>query len=138
MKKAKKYGLEGKQLKVLKEKGNITAGKKTVKISQVAKKRAGRKIVYSGDTVPCKDLFEMARGADVLIHDGTFVELPEENRPHSSVVEVARLAKKYGVKKLVLTHLSRRYKTNKEVLDAAKPIFKDSVVAEDLMRITLK
>jgi len=49
-----------------------------------------------------------------------------------------RLAKKYKVKKLVVTHISRRYKTNKEVLDAVKPIFKNSVVAEDLMKITLK
>jgi ribonuclease Z len=138
VKKAKKYGLEGRQLKVIKEKGKIKVGKKTIKLEQIAKKKNGRKIVYSGDTVPCRQLFEMARGADLLIHDGTFVELPETDRPHSSAVEVAKLAKKYKVKKLVLTHLSRRYKTNKEVLDAVKPVFKNSIVAEDLMKITLK
>ncbi|MFH1228858.1 MAG: ribonuclease Z [Candidatus Aenigmatarchaeota archaeon] len=138
VKKAKKYGLAGQQLKVIKEKGELKVGSKTVKLGQIAKKREGRKIVYSGDTVPCKQLFEMARGADILIHDGTFIELPSLERPHASVVEVARMAKKYKIKKLVLTHISRRYKTNKEVLDAAKPIFKNSVVAEDLMRITLK
>ena len=138
VKKAKKYGLEGKILRTIKENGKINVGSKTVKIEQIATKKEGRKIVYSGDTTPCKDLFEMARGADLLIHDGTFVELPSLERPHSSGVEVARLAKKYKVKKLVLTHLSRRYKTNKEVLDAVKPIFKNVVVAEDLMKITLR
>jgi ribonuclease Z len=138
VKKAKKYGLEGRQLKIIKEKGKIKVGKKIVKLEQIARKREGRKIVYSGDTVPCKQLFEMARGADLLIHDGTFVELPSIERPHSSATEVARLAKKYKVKKLILTHLSRRYKTNKEVLDAVKPIFKNVVIAEDLMKITLK
>jgi ribonuclease Z len=138
VKKAKKYGLEGRQLKIIKEKGKIKVGKKTVKLEQIARKREGRKIVYSGDTVPCKQLFEMARNADLLIHDGTFVELPSLEGPHSSATEVARLAKRYKVKKLVLTHLSRRYKTNKEVLDVVKPIFKNVVVAEDLMKITLK
>ena len=138
VKKAKRYDLEKQQLKIIKEKGKIKVGKKIVELKQIAKKKEGRKIVYSGDTVPCKQLFEMARGADLLIHDGTFVELPSIERPHSSAIEVAKLAKKYKVKKLVLTHLSRRYKTNKEVLDAVKPIFKNVVIAEDLMKITLK
>jgi ribonuclease Z len=80
----------------------------------------------------------MAKGADLLIHDGTFIELPSLERPHSSAIEVARLAKKYKVKKLVLTHISRRYKNGKEVLDAVKPIFKNVTVAEDLMKITLR
>jgi len=138
VKKAKRYGLERQQLKIIKEKGKIKVGKKIVELKQIAKKKEGRKIVYSGDTVPCKQLFEMARGADLLIHDGTFVELPSIEGPHSSATEVARLAKKYKIKKLILTHLSRRYKTNKEVLDAVKPIFKNVVIAEDLMKITLK
>jgi len=138
VKKAKKYGLEKQQLKIIKEKGKIKVGKKTIELKQIAKKREGRKIVYSGDTIPCKQLFEMAKGADLLIHDGTFIELPSIERPHSSAIEVAKLSKKYKIKKLILTHLSRRYKTNKEVLDAVKPIFKNVVIAEDLMKIILK
>jgi ribonuclease Z len=138
VKKAKRYGLERQQLRTIKEKGKIKVGKKIVELKQIAKKKEGRKIVYSGDTVPCKQLFEMAKGADLLIHDGTFVELPSIERPHSSAIEVAKLAKRYKIKKLILTHLSRRYKTNKEVFDAVKPIFKNVVIAEDLMKITLK
>jgi ribonuclease Z len=138
VKKAKKFGLAGKQLKVIKNEGKIKVGKKTVLLEQIAKKKEGRKVVYSGDTVPCKQLFEMAKGADILIHDGTFIELPDAERPHSSALDVARMAKKYKIKKLILTHISRRYRTSKEVLDAVKPIFKNVVVAEDLMKITLK
>lgn len=138
VKKAKKYGLEGKQLKVIKNEGKIKVGKRTIKLEQIAIRNEGRKIVYSGDTIPCRQLFEMAEGADLLIHDGTFIELPSLERPHSSAIEVAKLAKKYKVKKLVLTHISRRYKNGKEVLDAVKPIFKNAIVAEDLMKITLK
>lgn len=137
VKKAKKYGLAGKQLRVIKENGKIKVGKKIIKIEQIATKKTGRKIIYSGDTEPCKTLFEMAREADLLIHDGTFIELLDVKRPHSSAVEIAKLAKKYKVKKLIITHLSKRYKTTKEVLDAVKPIFKNVVVAEDLMKVTL-
>jgi ribonuclease Z len=138
IKKAKKFRLAGKQLKEIKEKGKIKIGDKIIKLEQIATKRAGRKIVYSGDTEPCKELFDMAKEADLLIHDGTFVELPSLERPHSSAVEVAKLSKKYKIKKLILTHLSRRYKTNQEVLDAVKPIFDNVVIAEDMMKITLK
>lgn len=138
VKKAKRFGLSGIELREIKEKGKLKIKDKIVKLEQIARKRTGRRIVYSGDTIPCEQLFEASRGAEMLIHDGTFVELPDVERPHSSAIEIAKLAKKYKVKKLVLTHLSRRYKTNKEVLDAVKPIFKDAVVAEDLMKITLK
>ena len=138
VKKAKKFGLAGKQLKEIKERGKIKIDNKIIKLEQIATKKEGRKIVYSGDTEPCKELFEMAREADLLIHDGTFVELPDVERPHSSAVEVAKLAKKYKIKKLVLTHLSRRYKTTKEIFDVVEPIFKNVVVAEDMMKITLK
>jgi len=137
VKKAKKYGLEGKKLRTIKENGKIKVGNKIVRLEQIAVKKAGRKIIYSGDTEPCKTLFEMAREADLLIHDGTFIELLDVERPHSSAVEIAKLAKKYKVKKLIITHLSKRYKTTKEVLDAVKPIFKNVIVAEDLMKVTL-
>jgi ribonuclease Z len=137
LKKAEKYGLSGRKLREIKEKGKLKVKGKIVRLSDIAKKRPRRKIVYSGDTEVCKNLFGFSKNADLLIHDATFAEpLPE--RPHSSAVEIARLAKKYKIKKLILTHLSRRYKTTKEILNLVKPIFKDVTIAKDLMKITLK
>lgn len=134
---ASKFGLKGKQLKIVKEEGSIKVGNRTIRLNQIAKKREGRKIVYSGDTLAFEKFFQIAKNADILIHDGTFME-PEESRGHSPVQDVAKLAKKYGVKKLILTHFSRRYRKDKELLDAVKPIFKNVVIAEDLMKVTLK
>ena len=71
-----------------------------------------------------------------MIHDGTFTEAVE-SRAHSSVKEVAKLAKSYKIKKLVLTHFSRRYKSVKEIEQVSKKIFKNSVVAKDLMEMKL-
>jgi ribonuclease Z len=138
VKKAKKFNLTGLQLRKIKEEGKIVLNDRTVMLEDIANKRPGRKIVYSGDTVPCLELFEFAREADLLIHDGTFAEPLEDYRPHSSASEIAKLSKKYKIKKLVLTHLSGRYKTDEEVLNAAKTIFENTVVANDLMKITLR
>ena len=138
VKKAKKFGLAGKQLKEIKEKGKLKIKNKVIKLEQIAKKRAGRKIVYSGDTMPSKELFEFSKEADIMIHDGTFAEPIGVERPHSSALETAKLAKQYKIKKLILTHLSRRYKTSDEVLKVAKSIFKNTEVASDMMKITLK
>ena len=138
VKKAKRFNLTGIQMKKIKERGKLKVKNKVVKLEQVAKKRIGRKIVYSGDTMPCKELFEFSKEADLLIHDGTFIEPMGIERPHSSALEVAKLSKKYKIKKLVLTHLSRRYKTSEEVLKVAKSIFKNTDVAKDMMKITLR
>jgi len=41
-------------------------------------KTVGKKIVYSGDTAPCQNILKISKNADLLIHDGTFVEGPKE------------------------------------------------------------
>ncbi|MBN2203242.1 MAG: ribonuclease Z [Candidatus Aenigmarchaeota archaeon] len=138
MKKAEKFGLKGKILREIKERGQVKVEDKIIKLEQIAEKKKGRKIVYSGDTEICKRLLEFSKEADILIHDGTFVEIPEENRPHASAVEVARLAKKYKIKQLIITHISRRYMNEKEVHDAVKKVFKDTIIAKDMMKIVLK
>ena len=102
----------------------------------ISKITPGRKIIYSGDTMISKDLFKVAKGVDLLIHDATFVKAIK-GREHSCVKDVAKQAKKAKVKKLVLTHISRRIKTSKEVMNVAKPIFKNVIVAEDLKMIKL-
>ena len=137
-KKLKKFGLEpGPILHRIKEKGSVIAKSKTVRLSQIASYIHGRKIVYSGDTVAYKPLFSFAKEADILMHDSTFIE-PAPRNAHPSAQQVARLAKQYNVKKLVLVHLSRRYKTSGEILRVVKPIFKQTVLSHDGMKITLR
>ncbi len=137
MRKAKKYGLQGKILQQIKKQGKIRVRNKLVRLTDIADLSKGRKIIYSGDTLPCKELFEEAKDA-VLIHDSTFIEKEEVGtKIHSSAVEIAKLSKRYGVKKLVLTHFSRRYQSSKEILSAVKPIFSKVTVAEDMMRLKL-
>jgi ribonuclease Z len=100
--------------------------------------RRGRKVVYSGDTRPTAGLVELARGADVLVHEATFAEELAERAledGHSTTVEAAGVARDAGVRLLALTHLSSRYPEPGVLLDEAKKVFQRVVVAEDLMEL---
>lgn len=75
-------------------------------------------IVLSGDTAPCANLVELARGADVLVHevfddsaDADDADDWEAHRRHHHMVtshtpltEVGLVAAEAGVRRLVLTH----------------------------------
>ncbi|HIE19320.1 TPA: ribonuclease Z [Candidatus Bathyarchaeota archaeon] len=100
--------------------------------------RIGRKIVYVGDTKPSRVIADFAFGANVLIHEATFADdLAEraEEDLHSTPSGAALVAKKAEVKLLVLTHISARYGDTKVLLEEAKKIFPNVLVAEDFMKI---
>ena len=68
----------------------------------------GKVVAISGDTSPCQQMVELARRADVLIHECAFLdEIIEERqmKSHSGPSGVGKVAQEAGVKKLVLTHL---------------------------------
>jgi len=137
--KLRELGLRrGRWLEVLKRKGEITKSGKKLKIEDLAEKKMGLKVVYSGDTKPCDNLLKLSKNADVLIHDGTFLEEDELDTAHANVRDAARLAKKANVKNLILTHISRRYTDTKEIEEQAKEIFENSFVAHDMMRVSIK
>jgi ribonuclease Z len=102
--------------------------------------RSGRKIVYTGDTGPSKLLIEMAENADLLIHEATFEDEMKERAlddGHSTPSIAALTAKTANVKKLVLTHISARYKNANLLLNQAKKIFPNTELAEDFLRLEL-
>ena len=102
--------------------------------------RPGRKIVYSGDTGPSENLVELAENADLLIHEATFDdELTERamDDGHSTPSMAAETAKKAGVKRLVLTHISARYKDAGLLLEQARKVFVNTELAEDFLRLEL-
>jgi len=123
----------------LQEGETIRVGDRVVRPEDVlGPPRRGRKIVYTGDTMPHDALVEIAHHADVLIHDATSDAALEEkaNRyGHSSSRQAATIAKEAGVGVLVLTHVSPRYEDPGTILEDAKKVFGNVRVAEDFMEI---
>ena len=101
----------------------------------VGPSRAGRRIVFTGDSRPAESTVRAAEGADLLIHEATFAD-DEQPRAietgHATAREAAEIAAKAGVKQLVLTHLSARYSVNaSELLGQAREIFPGTIIARD-------
>jgi len=137
-KKLKEMGLKtGFWLKKLKKDGKADYKGKTIKLEDVSVPKLGLKVVYSGDTKPNENLVKLAKDADLLIHDGTFLE-EDENKGHTDVKAAAKVAKKANVKQLILTHFSRRYKDLKELEVEAKKHYKNTRLAYDFMKVKLK
>jgi len=112
-----------------------------------------RSIVFSGDTRPCESLIELARGADILVHEvidlqaiGAVVESESQAKrlrqhlldAHTPMSEVGQLATKAGVKTLVLNHFVPGAPPipDRVWYDAVKPHFAGRlVIGHDLMEL---
>ncbi len=100
--------------------------------------RPGRKIVYTGDTKPFYAFAEFAKNADLVIHDCTFDNDLSERAAtdgHSTPTQAATEAKAAGAERLVLIHISARYPDATALLEEAKKVFQNSILAEDGMEI---
>ncbi len=86
-------------------------------------------VAYSCDTAPTEAVVELARGADLLIHEGTG-SLPGV---HSSPQEAAHIAAEAGVRRLVLVHAPAV--TDDASLGEARAIFPATTWGEDGDRI---
>ncbi len=96
--------------------------------------RRGRVVAYVTDTRPTPAAQELARGADLLIHEGTYgPEFTREahQRGHSTVVDAARVAAAAGVGRLVITHISPKYHDIGPLLSAAREVFPKTIIARD-------
>ena len=105
----------------------------------VGPSRPGRRIVYTGDTRPCRETIDIAQDADLLIHDATFTHdeaARAKDTKHSTAHEAADLAKRAGVLHLALTHISARYADDVRPLEReARAVFRSTVVAHDGLTI---
>ena len=105
--------------------------------------RDGVSIVYCTDTVFSEAAVNLARGADLLIHESTFAHEEAEmafQKQHSTSTMAAQTAAEAGVGRLALTHLSPRYApgnsvTADDLLAEAQAIFPNTVLARDFMQL---
>lgn len=100
----------------------------------------GLKLVVVGDAGKTEDLLEVSKEADALVIESTYLDEEAEMAhqfSHLTARQAAELAVKAGVKKLILTHISRRYR-EKDVLKEAQAIFPNATVARDFDSFQIK
>lgn len=102
----------------------------------------GKIISYCPDTGVCRNLFYLAKNADLLITECSYRLGQEVERwPHLNPQIAANVARKSYSKKLILIHFDpsiyRNFADRKKAENAAKKIFKNTTVAKDNMSIFL-
>ena len=100
----------------------------------------GIKLVVVGDTGKTDNLLDVCKDADALVIESTYLEEEADMArqfSHLTARQAAELAVKANVKKLILTHLSRRYR-EKDVLKEAQAIFANTTVARDFDTFQIK
>jgi ribonuclease Z len=105
--------------------------------------KKGRVVAILGDSRPCENAVELAKEADLLIHEATLDKSLEKTAHeffHSTTHQAAQIAKKAQVKKLIITHISSRYEKQEWVRleQEAKEIFSNTIIAEDFKKVTIK
>jgi ribonuclease Z len=101
--------------------------------------RPGRKLVISGDTMPCEAVAIAAHEADLLIHEATFAQDERERAAetgHSTAAQAAELAREAGVRLLALNHFSSRYPVA-VLRDEARAVFARTVLPRDFDTIEI-
>lgn len=137
--KQKKLGVkDGPHLRKIKEGKTITYKGKEIKPEDMTYLIEGKKITYIADTVACANCTRLADGADLLISEcvyGNDYQEKAEDYKHLTAHDAAQIANQAGVKKLVLTHFSQRYKTVDDLEQEAKEIFQNTTCAYDFLKV---
>jgi ribonuclease Z len=95
--------------------------------------RPGACLAHVGDAGRTDGLRASVRGADMLVIEATYLRREADMArrfAHLTAARAARLARDADVHRLVLTHVSRRYR-EAEIIDEARSIFPETVVARD-------
>jgi ribonuclease Z len=141
--KAKRLGVpEGPLWKQLQMGKEVNVEGKPVTPHQVIEEpRPGLKIVYAIDTRPSDEVKALAKGADLLMHDGGFAEDRRDKAKeyfHSTAREAARVAKAAQVRKLALVHISAVTRDDSILLKQARSVFRQTLVPKDLLVLFLR
>lgn len=106
--------------------------------------RPGRKVVICGDTIFTPNAVELARDADLLVHEATHLQEDlalAERAFHSTTLMAAETAKQANAKRLILTHFSARYEGEQgrmdELLQEARTVFPNTDLARDFLTVEI-
>ncbi len=99
-----------------------------------------RSYAYCSDTRPLMSNAELLKGVDLMFHEATFAEA-EAGRAketfHSTAKQAASVAKAAEVGMLLIGHFSARYTDETLLLNQAKEVFENTILAKELLKIPI-
>lgn len=101
--------------------------------------QGGRSVVISGDTAPCKEVIELATGADILIHECNWLDGRHSEGVHTSPSQLAEVVRKARPKKLIIVHAFPEvvFNIQKVISTIGADQGTEVVLGEDMMTMVL-
>lgn len=102
--------------------------------------RPGTRLAAIGDLGETDSLVDLLQGVDGIVMEATYLDEDKDMArqfAHLTARQAAEFARQVGAGKLMLTHLSRRYR-DKDVLTEAQAVFENTSVARDFDTFTIK
>ena len=95
---------------------------------------------YCSDTVFDTSIVKYIQNVDLLYHEATFAEdnaLLAKDKFHSTAKQAAEIAKFANAEKLIIGHFSTRYKNVEVLLEEAKTVFQNTILAQEGLMIEI-
>ncbi|HSK71645.1 MAG TPA: ribonuclease Z [Pyrinomonadaceae bacterium] len=132
--KLEEFGIRGKAVSKLKKEGSFQINGKIIRVEDVSVPKKGQSMAFVMDTRLCLNAFRLAKEADLLVCESTFLQTETAeaiSHGHLTAAQAARIAQDSGVNLLVLTHFSQRYQNIQDFLLEAQEIHPNVVAVKD-------
>jgi len=133
-------GIYGKDVGILDREGEIQTPAGLIKREMLSYPVPDTRFAYISDTAQGEHVSKLMDQADLALCEATFLDSEKnlaEMYDHLTAGQAGEYAMKSGVKNLILTHFSERYKDMDVMEKEVKTVFPDAFIAEDLTRYTL-
>ena len=99
-----------------------------------------RSYAYCSDTICLPSIVPQIQGVDLLFHEGTFAQADAARAKetfHTTAMQAAQIARDAQVRQLIIGHFSARYEDENILLEEAKPIFPNTLLAKENLIIQI-
>jgi ribonuclease Z len=120
--------------------GSLRVGGRTVRLEDVSVERRGQVFAFVMDTRLCDNAVALARGADLVVCESTFVDDEAELAAaygHLTARQAALVAREAGATRLVLAHFSQRHPDAAVYVEEARRVHDDVIAARDGVTIAM-
>lgn len=99
----------------------------------------GKSVVFTADTAPCKEVIDLARDVDLLIHECNWLDGNHPKGVHTSPSELTTIVEKCQPKRVVLVHVDPSVVKNQDevISTVGRRSNSEIIMSEDLMVLDL-